>query len=101
MSERIDSTGGLGIAVGSSASWRMVASAWVVAIVAIMLFIGLHAVAPRHNVLPREDSFAGSVIPRHDANCAGLDMVMAAQTSSCPADVENGIERAETSYYGW
>jgi hypothetical protein len=101
MSERTESVGGLGIADGSFAGWRMVASAWVVAIVAIMLFIGVQALAPRHNVVPREDSFAGAVIPRHDPNCARLDAAATVEASSCPADVETGIERAEASYYGW
>lgn len=101
MSERIDSTGGLRIADGSAAGWRVIASAWVVAILAIMLFIGVQALTPRHNVLPRADSFAGAVIPRHDPSCAQLDAAATAATSSCPADVESGIERAEASYYGW
>lgn len=98
MSERTESVSGLRIADGSFAGWRVVASAWVVAILAIMLFIGVHALAPRQNVLPQEDNFAGAVIPRHDPNCAEL---ATAKASSCPADVETGIERAEASYYGW
>lgn len=101
MSERIDSTGGLRIADGSSDGWRVIASAWVVAILAIMLFIGVQALASRHSVLPRENNFAGVVIPRHDPNCARLDATATAVTSACPADVEIGIERAEASYYGW
>lgn len=101
MSERTESASGLRIADSSLAGWRMVASAWVVAILAVMLFLGVHSLAPRHHVVPRENSLAGVVIPRHDPNCAALDVVTAAVTSSCPADVENGIERAEASYYGW
>ncbi|HEY3911401.1 MAG TPA: hypothetical protein VGM07_16145 [Stellaceae bacterium] len=92
---------GMRIAEGSFGGWRMVAAAWVVAIVLVMLFAGVQALASRHPVLVSTNAYAGVVIPRHDPNCAAIDPVTATPSAACPADVESGIERAEASYYGW
>ncbi|MGH7030749.1 MAG: hypothetical protein ACREE9_12485 [Stellaceae bacterium] len=88
----------LHIADRSFGGWRMVAAAWVVLIVVVMLFAGLQALASRPATLASADAYAGVVIPRHDPNCAALDPIT---STACPADIASGIERAEASYYGW
>jgi hypothetical protein len=50
----------------SFGSWRVVASAWLVAILFVVLFAGVQVLAGRHSVSPREPTLAGAVIPRHD-----------------------------------
>ena len=58
--------------------WRVVASAWVVAIVLVVLFAGAEALACRHGISPRQVSLAGAVIPRHDsAGYPGPDEIAA------------------------
>jgi hypothetical protein len=72
--------------------WYTVASAWLVAIVFVVLFAGVEALAGRHGVSPRETSLAGAVIPRHDPGFAGPDEVAASDWQ----------ERARAeAYSGW
>ena len=61
----------------SFSGWRIVVSAWVVAIVIAILFAGVEALASRHSASPRAESLAGAVIPRHDAGFLGPDEVAA------------------------
>jgi hypothetical protein len=87
---------------GSADGWRVVAAAWAVAILLVMLVAAVSGLNSRPASAARAASdYAGVVIPRHDSNCAGLDAPGAAAASACPADVQSGIERAEASYYGW
>jgi hypothetical protein len=65
------------IAERSRAGWRIIASAWLVAIVFVILFVGMEALASRHNAPPREENLAGAVIPRHDSGVVGPDEVAA------------------------
>ncbi len=72
--------------------WRMVASAWLVAIMFVVLFATVQALASRHSAPPREDSLAGAVIPRHDSGFPGPDEVAASDL----------LERARAeAYSGW
>jgi hypothetical protein len=82
----------------SFGGWRIVASAWVVAVVFVMLFAGVQAFASRHAVSPREASFAGVVIPRHDPSCAGPGAATASASPICQAGRE-AFENAEA--YSW
>ena len=70
--------------------WRIVVSAWLVAIVLVML-LG-EVLASRHSTSPRAESLAGAIIPRHDSGFVGPDEVAA-------SDWE---ERAKAdAYSGW
>jgi hypothetical protein len=86
----------------SSDGWRVVAAAWAVAILLVMLVAAVSGLSSRPaSTLRAADDYAGVTIPRHDPNCVGLDAAAAAASSACPADVQAGIARAEASYYGW
>jgi hypothetical protein len=56
----------LEIAERSPDGWRVVAAAWLVAIIFVLLFATGEALASRHDTPSRERSLAGAVIPRHD-----------------------------------
>lgn len=99
MPEEFGSVGGLRPAERSFAGWRIIAAAWAVVIVALMLFAGVQALASRP-VVPVPYDYSGVVIPRHDLSCAAPN-AETAQNSSCQGDIDSEIERAETSYYGW
>jgi hypothetical protein len=101
MPEDIEIMGGPRVSERSFGGWRIVASAWVVAVVIVMLFAGVQAFASRHGVSPRQENFAGVVIPRHDPSCAGAGELTNALPPSCQGDVQSALERAEASYYGW
>jgi hypothetical protein len=70
------SRAGLPIAQGSFGGWRIVASAWLVAIVFVVLLAGVETLASQH-ASPRAASLAGAVIPRHDPGFVGPDEVAA------------------------
>jgi hypothetical protein len=55
--------------------WRLVTSAWLVAIMLIVLFATVEALASRGKSLPPDTSLAGAVIPRHDPSFPGPDEV--------------------------
>lgn len=54
-----------------SGNWRVVISAWVIAILALLLLAGYQAFSSRHEISPRAESLAGTVIPQHDPGCSG------------------------------
>jgi hypothetical protein len=101
MPDEIDGGRGLRIAEWSFGGWRVVASAWLVAIVFVVLFAGVQALASLHGTSPHQAMLAGAVIPRHDPSCAGAVELTKPSPPSCGIDLQNGIERAEASYYGW
>ncbi|MGH7045454.1 MAG: hypothetical protein ACREE2_03580 [Stellaceae bacterium] len=101
MPEEFPNTGEPRFADRSFGGWRMIAGAWAVAIVALVLFAGAQAVASRPAASLSGYDYSGVMIPQHDASCAGPDAVTASVAPSCSADVESAIERAEASYYGW
>ncbi len=93
MPEEIESERGL-----RGGGWSIVAAAWLVAIVFVVLFAGVEALACRHGVsrpaarLAPETSLAGAVIPRHDPGFVGPDEVAASDWQE--------RTRAE-AYSGW
>jgi hypothetical protein len=101
MPEYVEDEGERGFAERYLGGWRMIASAWVVAIVFVALFAAVQAVASLHGTSPHQAMLAGAVIPRHDPSCAGAVDLTRPAPLSCSVDLQNGIERAEASYYGW
>ena len=101
MPEYIEEEGERGFAERYLGGWRVIASAWVVAIVFVALFAGVQALASLHGASPHQSVLAGAVIPRHDPSCAGAVELTKPSSPSCELDLQNGIERAEASYYGW
>ncbi len=99
MPEDIERDPGLRIADRLLGGWRIVASAWLIAMVFVVLFAGVQAMASRHGISPHQATLAGAMIPRHDPSCAGLGQV-ATSPETCQTE-SSGIERAEASYYGW
>jgi hypothetical protein len=81
--------GGRGLPGGG---WSIVASAWLLALVFVVVFAGVEALAGRHRVSPHQPSLTGAVIPRHDPGFAGPDEVAASDWQ----------ERARAeAYSGW
>jgi hypothetical protein len=81
--------------------WRVIASAWAMAIVFVLLFAGVQALASRHATSPRQQSLAGAVIPRHDPSCAGPGDVLASATPNCPRAGAARAPPAPAPSYGW
>jgi hypothetical protein len=81
-----------GYAESSSGDWRIVAAAWLVAILILTLFAGVQTLASRSSASPREAGLAGAVIPRHDPGFLGPDEMAASDWQ----------ERAKAeAYSGW
>lgn len=49
--------------------WRVVAAAWALAIMVVLSFGGVQALASRHATVPTQQQLAGAIIPRHDSSC--------------------------------
>jgi hypothetical protein len=76
----------------SIAGWRVIASAWIIAVIFIATFATVQALASLHNVSSRSDHLVGAVIPRHDASVPGPDEVAESDQ----------LERARAeAYSGW
>ena len=75
MRDRNENGPGLPIAE-RSVRWRIVVSAWLIAIVFVLVFAGVETLASQH-AAPRQASLAGAVIPRHDPGFVGPDEVAA------------------------
>jgi hypothetical protein len=101
MPEYIEEQSERGFAERYLSGWRVIASAWVVAIVFVVLFAGVQALASLHGTSPHQAMLTGAVIPRHDPSCAAAVELTKPSSPSCEVDLQNGIERAEASYYGW
>lgn len=69
----------------SSGNWRAVVSAWVIAIVAVLLLAVYQVVTSRHEPSPRGQSLAGAVIPQHDPACSGPIVPDAGAGGGCRA----------------
>jgi hypothetical protein len=81
--------------------WRVIASAWVMAVVVVLLFAGAQALASRHTPTPRQQALIGVMIPRHDPSCAGSGDVTASATPNCQ-NVGDALANAEAEApYGW
>jgi hypothetical protein len=92
------------VAERSFGGWRVIASAWAIAIIVVLLFSGVQALASRHAVAPQQTSLVGAVIPRHDAGCAGLGE-MTPSGPNCHSATDD-LARAEAQAeiggsYGW
>jgi hypothetical protein len=71
------------------------------ALVFVLLFAGVQALASRHTATPRQQNLVGAVIPRHDPSCAGPGAVAGSATSSC-AKLSEALAQAEAeASYGW
>jgi hypothetical protein len=83
---------GMRLAERSFGGWRILASAWLIAIMFVVLFAAVQALASLHRSSPREADFAGAEIPRHDRSFPGPDEVAAS----------DWLERARAeAYSGW
>ncbi len=78
--------------------WRTVAAAWAMAVILVLLFAGVQALASRHGVAPRDASLAGAVIPRHDPSCAGALDAMAPSAGGCQG-FRAAFDQAQASAY--
>jgi hypothetical protein len=88
------------IAERAVGGWRIIASAWVVAFVFMLMFAGVQAFASRHGVSPHQASLSGVVIPRHDPTCTGSGDLSAVSEACQAARAE--INRADAeSYADW
>jgi hypothetical protein len=66
-----------GYAESSFDDWRIVAAAWLVAIVILALFAGGQALASRYSTPAHATGLAGALIPRHDSSFLGPDEMAA------------------------
>jgi hypothetical protein len=66
-----------------SASWRVVASAWLVVVLLVLLFAGTEALASHHSNAPPRAKIAGAVIPRHDPASAEVGIPCASLLAEC------------------
>jgi hypothetical protein len=55
--------------------WRVVAAAWALAVLVVLLFGGVQALASRHATPRAQEQLIGAVIPRHDSSCTGPEAV--------------------------
>ncbi len=86
--------------------WRMVASAWAVAIALVVLFGGVQALASRHSVMATDPQLVGAVIPSHEMTCVGADVMAAVPAPAVCHTVSDDMARAEAeaevgASYGW
>jgi hypothetical protein len=69
--------------------WRVIAAAWAIAMIVVVLFGGVQALASRHSTIPTQQQLAGAMIPRHDSSCG-----VAASAPNCQV-TGDFLERAE------
>jgi hypothetical protein len=73
--------------------WRVVAAAWALAVIVVLAFGGVQALASRHVTAPVQARMLGAVIPRHNLSC---DAPGAAVASAGNCQVTGDfLERAE------
>jgi hypothetical protein len=78
--------------------WRVVVSAWTIAILLVMLFAAVEALASRHSTSPDQADLAGAVIPRHDSACAWPAMPDGSVDDQCRA-AQSILDRAQAEAY--
>jgi hypothetical protein len=76
----------------SLGGWRVVASAWAVAILVVLGFGGMQALASRHAMSMHDQQLVGAVIPRHDASC---DLLPTADCHVVGSVLDNAEAEAE------
>ncbi len=96
----------LGLAERSFGGWRVIAAAWALAIVVVMLFSGVQALASRHAAEAQQTRLIGAMIPRHDPSCipsGDLDEVLGPKCYAASGDdlAQARAEAAIGSSYGW
>jgi len=101
MPEYIEEEREPGLAERYLGGWRVIASAWAMAVVFVLLFAGVQALASRHVTTPQQQSLVGAVIPRHDPSCAGPGDVTASATPNCPTVGEALAQAEAEASYGW
>jgi hypothetical protein len=92
-----------GVAQRVRGDWRVVASAWALAIAVVMLFTGMQAVASWHTVVPaQQERLVGAMIPRHDPSCADLTVPATPSCRATSDDLAKAEAEAEVgASYGW
>ncbi|HUC09659.1 MAG TPA: hypothetical protein VL985_04440 [Stellaceae bacterium] len=75
--------------------WRVVASAWALAVMVVLGFGGVQALASRHET-PMQQQLVGAVIPRHDPSCGGPGDLTPAAPASCHV-MDDVLDRAEAA----
>jgi hypothetical protein len=83
-----------GLAERYLGGWRVIASAWAIAMAFVVMFAGMDALASRHVAPPQHGDLAGVMIPRHDPSCGGPGDLTAGSTPNCPV-VGESFARAE------
>ncbi|HXC88527.1 MAG TPA: hypothetical protein VNV18_00050 [Stellaceae bacterium] len=101
MPEYIEEEREPGLAERYLGGWRVIASAWAMAVVFVLLFAGVQALASRHVTTPQQQSLVGAVIPRHDPSCAGPGDVTASATPNCQTVGEALAQAEAEASYGW
>ena len=72
--------------------WRVVASAWAVAILVVLGFGGVHALAWHHAMSVQSERLVGAIIPRHDPSC---DILPTADCHIASSVLDNAEAEAE------
>jgi hypothetical protein len=67
----------------NSGGWRVVASAWALVLLLVVLFTGAQALASHRAAAPGQAKLAGAVIPRHDPASAVVGVPCAAPLEEC------------------
>lgn len=101
MREYIEEPTEFGFAERHSGGWRVIASAWAIAMALFVFFAGVEAMASRHVTPVQHQTLAGVVIPRHDPSCG--DVTVAA-TPNCRAGKSFAHAEADAeaeAAYGW
>ncbi len=75
-----------GLRPRSFVGWRVIASAWAVALLMVFLFGGVQAVASRNeSAALQPQRLVGVMIPQHDPSCAGPGLATARSLPTCHA----------------
>jgi hypothetical protein len=77
MLEEVERTTALDAAERSLGGWRVIASAWLVAMIFALLFATADALASRHGARHQKSALVGGEIPRHDPGFLGPDEIAA------------------------
>jgi hypothetical protein len=74
---------GLKLEPERSGGWRVVASAWALVLLLVVMFAGAEALASHRTAAPGHGRLAGAVIPRHDPASAVVGIPCAAPLEKC------------------
>jgi hypothetical protein len=85
----------------NTSAWRMVASAWAVAILFAVLFAAVQALASLHGPSIHQERLGGAIVPRHDPACAGPGIPNSSGTDDCSLSSSLLDRTAAEGYAGW